>query len=145
MDGDIGVFLNRGTIPRDAFEFQDETGLLLRYDRNFRILFPTKQGNRPSSPVEEGENVGLLKLWHKTWCSSPVGMGILVDFLSCIKGVNCTFAFQEGTWYSSLDTALEKGLISHLGENLFFLELHWEAWGSSQVVKGTSWTCLCCL
>ena len=87
VDGDIGVFLNRGTIPRDAFEFQDETGLLLRYDRNFRILFPTKQGNRPSSPVVEGENTGLLELWHDIWCSSRVGTGISGDFLSCIKGV----------------------------------------------------------
>ena len=54
MDGDIGFFLNRGMIPGNVPEFQGETGLLLRYDRNFVIPFPTKQGNRPSSPVEEG-------------------------------------------------------------------------------------------
>ena len=54
MDGDIRVFSNRGTIPGDALEFQGETRLLLRYDRDFVIPFPTKQGNRPSSPVEEG-------------------------------------------------------------------------------------------
>ena len=53
----------------------------------------------------------LLDLWHETQCSSRVGTGISVDFLSCIKGVKYTFAFQEGTWYSSLDTTLEKGLI----------------------------------
>ena len=88
----------------------------------------------------------LLDLWHETQCSSRVGTGISVVFLSCIKGVKYTFAFQEGTWYSSLDTTLEKGLISHRGGNLLvFLELQREAWGSSQVVKGTSWTCFCCL
>ena len=88
----------------------------------------------------------LLELWHETQCSSRVGTCISVDFLSCIKGVKYTFAFQEGTWYSSLDTTLEKGLISHRGGNLLvFLELQQEAWGSFQVAKGTSWTCLCCL
>ena len=73
MDGHIGVFSNRDTIPGDVLEFQGETGLLLRYDRNFMIPFPTKQGNQPSSAVEEGENVGLLDLWHETRCSSRVG------------------------------------------------------------------------
>ena len=53
----------------------------------------------------------LLDLWHETQCSSRVGTGISVVFLSCIKGVKYTFAFQEGTWYSSLDTTLEKGVI----------------------------------
>ena len=73
MDGHIGVFSNRDTIPGDVLEFQGETGLLLRYERNFMIPFPTRQGNLPSSPVEEGENVGLLDLWHETRCSSRVG------------------------------------------------------------------------
>ena len=111
VDGDIGVFSNRGTTPGDAFEFQGETGLLLKCDRNVGIPFPTKPGNRPSSPFGEGENVDLLELWCETQCSSRVGTGISVDFLSCIKGVKYTFAFQEVTWYSSIDTALEKGLI----------------------------------
>ena len=73
MDGHIGVFSHRDMIPGDVLEVQGETGLLLRYDRNFMIPFPTRQGNLPSSPVEEGENVGLLELWQETRCSSRVG------------------------------------------------------------------------
>ena len=38
--------------------------------------------------------------------------GISGYFRSCVKGVNYPFAFQEGTWGFSRDTALEKGLIS---------------------------------
>ena len=93
-------------------EFQGETGLLLRGDGNVRIPFPTKQGNRPSSRVEEGENGALLELWRETRCSSQVGTGISGTFLSCIKGVKYPFVFQEGMWDFSGDTALEKGLIS---------------------------------
>ena len=48
--------------PGDALEFQGETGLLLRTDGNLGIPFPRKQGNRPSSRVEEGENGDLLEL-----------------------------------------------------------------------------------
>ena len=98
--------------PGDAPEFQGETGLLLRGNGNIGIPFWTKQGNRPSSRVEEGENGALLELWCETRCSSRVGMGILGTFLSCIKGVKFPFVFQEGTWDFSRKTALEKGLIS---------------------------------
>ena len=72
-----------------------------------------KQGNGPSSRVEEGENGALLELWHETRCSSQVGTGILGNFLSCINGVKYPFVFQQGMWVFSRDTALEKGLISH--------------------------------
>ena len=92
-------------------EFQGETGLLLRGDGNVRIPCPTKQGNRPSSRVEEGENGALLELWRETRCSSQVGTGISGTFLSCIKGVKYPIVFQEGMWGFSRDTALEKGLI----------------------------------
>ena len=98
--------------PGDAPEFQGETGLLLRGNGNIRIPFRKKQGNRPSSRVEEGENGALLELCHETWCPFLVGTGILGTFLSCIKGVKFPFAFQEGSWDFSQDTALEKGLIS---------------------------------
>ena len=53
--GDIGVFLNSGTTRGVPLEFQGETGLLLRCDRNIRIPLQTKQGNGPSSRVEEGK------------------------------------------------------------------------------------------
>ena len=92
MDGHIGVFSNRDTIPRDVLEFQGETGLLLRYDRNFMIPFPTKQGNRPSSPVEEGENVGLLELWLDPRCSSLMGNVYIGEFLELLHG--CQGPFQ---------------------------------------------------
>ena len=55
-----------------------------------------KQGNRPSSRVEEGENVGLLELWCESRCSSLMGTGISGDFLSCIKGVKYTFKREPG-------------------------------------------------
>ena len=41
-------------------EVSGETGLLLRCYGNVRIPFPMKQGNQPSSQVEEREHVGLL-------------------------------------------------------------------------------------
>ena len=112
MAGVIGVFLNSGTTPGDVLEFQGETSLLLRGNGNDGIPFQMKQGNRPSTQVEEGENGALLKLWRETRFSFGVGMGILGTFLSCIKGVKYPFTFQEGTWDFSQDTALEKGLIS---------------------------------
>ena len=42
--------------------FQGETGLLLRGNSNVGIPFPKKQGNQPSSGVEEGHNGALLEL-----------------------------------------------------------------------------------
>ena len=112
MDGHIGVFSNRDTIPRDVLEFQGETGLLLRYDRNFMIPFPTKQGNRPSSPVEEGENVGLLELWLDPRCSSLMGTCISGNFLSCFMGVKDHFKAKVGMWDFSRNASAEKSLIS---------------------------------
>ena len=79
-------------------EFQGETGLLLRDDSNVRIPFPTKQGDQPSSRVEEGENGALLELWLETQRSSQVGMGILGSFWGFINGVKFLFKFQEATW-----------------------------------------------
>ena len=55
MDGEIGVFGIVARPTRVPIKFQSETGLLLRYDRNVRIPFQTKQGNRPSSRDEEGQ------------------------------------------------------------------------------------------
>ena len=145
MDWKFGVFSNCGTTSGNALEFQGETGLLLRGHSNFGIPFPMKQRNRHSYRVEEDKKGALLELWCETQCSSHVGTGILGTFLSCIKGVKYPFSFQELTWDFFGDTALEKGLNSRWGENLMvFLELWWEAWGSSQVVMGTSVTRSCC-
>ena len=41
--------------PRVPLQFQVETGFLLRGDGDPGIPFQMKQGNRPSSRVEEGE------------------------------------------------------------------------------------------
>ena len=53
----------------------------------------------------------LLELGHETRYSSRVGTSISGTFLSCIKGVEYLFTFQEGMWDFSRDLALEKGLI----------------------------------
>ena len=55
VDGEIGVFGIVARPTRVPIKFQSETGLLLRYDRNVRIPFQTKQENRPSSRDEEGQ------------------------------------------------------------------------------------------
>ena len=112
VDWASGVFLNGAMTPGEVLEFQSETGLLLTCDGNVGIPFLTKQGNQPSQ-VEEGGNGALLELCRETWCSAPVGTGISGIFLICIKGVPYPLAFQQATWDSSRDTALEKGLISH--------------------------------
>ena len=111
VDGDIGVFSNSGMTPGVLLEFQGETGLLLRCDGNIGIPLQTKQGIGPSSRDEEGKP-GLLLSCGGKLCVPLEGTGILGTFLSCIKGVKYPFMFQEGTWGFSLDTALEKGLIS---------------------------------
>ena len=54
----------------DALEFQGQIGLLLRGNGNVGMPFLSKQGNRPSSRIEEGENGVLLELWCETRCSS---------------------------------------------------------------------------
>ena len=111
MDGDIGVFSNGGWTPGDALEFSGETGLLFRCNGNVGNPFLTKQGNRPSSRVEEGEQAAHLELWCEPQCSSQVGTGISGNVLSCRKGVKYSFMFQKGTWDSSRNAALEQGLI----------------------------------
>ena len=57
------------------------------------------------------ENGTLLELWRETQCFSHVGTGISGNFLSYMKGAKYPFAFPEGTWDFSGDSALEKGLI----------------------------------
>ena len=59
VDGDIGVFSNGGTILGVRLEFQGESSLLLRCDRNIGIPLQMKQGIGPSSRDEEGK-LGLF-------------------------------------------------------------------------------------
>ena len=55
VDRDIGVFSNGGMTPGVPLEFQGETSLLLRCDRNIGIPLQMKQGNGPLSREEEGK------------------------------------------------------------------------------------------
>ena len=55
VDGEIGVFGIVARPTRFPVEFQCETSLLLRCDRNVGIPFQTEQGNTPSSRDEEGQ------------------------------------------------------------------------------------------
>ena len=59
-----------------------------------------------------GKNSTLLELWLDAWCSSPVETGMSLNFLRRIKGVKDPFKAQEGRWDFSLDTVVEKGLMS---------------------------------
>ena len=83
--------------PRVPLQFQVETGLLLRGNGDIGIPFQTKQGNRPSSRVEEGKT-GLFLSCGRTQHSFRVGTGIEGSFWGFIKGVKFPFEFQEGTW-----------------------------------------------
>ena len=55
VNGDIRVFSNGGMTPGVPLDFQYETGLRLRCDRDIGILLQTKQGIGPSSRDEEGK------------------------------------------------------------------------------------------
>ena len=59
MDGDIGDFSNGGTTTGVRLEFQGETCLLLRCDRNIGIPLQMKQGIGSSSGDEDGK-LGLF-------------------------------------------------------------------------------------
>ena len=51
--------------PQVPLQFQFETGFLLRGDGDPSIPFQMKQGNRPSSRVEEGKTGLLLGFGEK--------------------------------------------------------------------------------
>ena len=40
-------------------------------------------------------------------------MGMMGNFLNCLKGVKYPFEDKGGRWDFSRDTAMERGLISH--------------------------------
>ena len=75
------------------------------------FLSSESRGINPHLEMRSGK-VAQIEAYSETRCSSLVGLGMLGKFLSCIKGVKYPFMFQEGMWYFSRDTALEKGLIS---------------------------------
>ena len=97
MDGDFGVFSNGGQTPGVPLEFQGENGLLPSCGGKVGIFFAVEAGEWTLISREGVENGDLLALWCETQCSSHVGMCISGNFLSCMKGVRYTFAFQEGT------------------------------------------------
>ena len=106
-------------------EFQGETRNLLRADSNIGIPFPRKQGNLPSSRLEEGENGALLELWRETRCSSRVGTGISGTFLSCIR-------------VSSTLSHFKSSVSRHCSGKGPHLALRGESCGCSQVVAGSN-------
>ena len=75
VDGEIFVFrtVERPLVP---FQFQVETGLLLRGDGDIVIPFQTKQGNRPSCRVEEGKT-GLFLSCGRNSVFLKSGIGYL--------------------------------------------------------------------
>ena len=79
----------------------------MRCEGKVGIPLQSKQGNWSSSRYEK-----LLELWWETRDSFRVVTGILGKLLSCIKGVEPSFDFREGTRYCSRGTAVDKGLIS---------------------------------
>ena len=80
------------------------------YDGELREPLLLPQGSPISIRVARG-NWGFL--------SSETGMSGI--FLSCIKGVNYRFEFQEETWDFSRDAAVGKGLIlQRQGTSWFF-------------------------
>ena len=97
VDVEIGVFGIVVRPTRVPIEFQCETGLLLRCDGNVGIPFHTKQGNRPSFEMKRGKEAQIEVCWE-TRCSSQVGTDMSGNYLSCIKGVEYHFEFQEGRW-----------------------------------------------
>ena len=101
-------------------KFQGETSLLLRGNGNIRIPFLTKQGNRPSSQVEEGENGALLELWHETRCSSGVDR-YLGDLSELHQGFQVPFRVSRG--------------------NVGFLLRHWSGIGSHLALRAESRGC----
>ena len=81
--------------------------------------------------------------------SSETGMSGI--FLSCIKGVNYRFEFQEETWDFSRDAAVGKGLIlQRQGTSWFFsscgeiLEVRRGTQGASRIAPGKSNLHSCC-
>ena len=100
VDGEISVFGIVARSMRVSLEFQCDTSLLLSCDGNVGIPFQRKQRNEPSSRDEKWKRA-QIEVYSETRCSSLVGLGMLGNFLSCIKGVKYPFMFQEETWYFS--------------------------------------------
>ena len=94
MDGEIIYFQIEPQFPGMHSSFKVRpASLAVQWERWDSL--PRKQGNRPSSRVEEGENGALLELWCETRCSSRVGTAISGNFGNLIKAVQYTFMFQE--------------------------------------------------
>ena len=76
--------------------------------------FLSRRSREMDLPLEmRRENGAIFALWWDTRYSSRVEMGMLGNFVSCLKGVKDPFEAQEGRWDFSRDSAAAKGLILH--------------------------------
>ena len=92
----------------------------LEMRQEHRYIFPNESGKWTLISRWGGKNGTLLELWQDPRCSSRAETGMSGNFLSCIKGVKDPLEAKEGKWDFSQDATVEKGLISHWGENLGF-------------------------
>ena len=109
------------------------------------FLFRQSRGIDPYLKTRRGKGAEI-EVCQETRCSFQVWTVMSGNVLSCIKGVEYFFDFQEVRWEFSWDAAVGKGLISCCGENpMVFLEVWQEILCSSQVVTWTSGSRLYCL
>ena len=144
MDGDIDVFRNVARPQRLHFEFQCETGLLLRCDGKVGIPFQTKQGNRPSCRDQEGRRVSdSVVPGNSVFLSSENGMSGTFWVASRVSSTISNFKRERGIsletlqWEraSSRDDGGSPSVFSSCGG---ILELQWVTQGGSRVGPGKS-------
>ena len=61
------------------------------------FLSRQSRGIDPHLEMRKGKGA-QIEVCQKTRCSSRVGTGMSANVLSCIKGFEYRFKFQEGTW-----------------------------------------------
>ena len=98
-DREIGVLRNVEPPTRPRLECLRETGLILRCDRKVGNPFQTKQGSRPSCPVQirRGERA-QRRGCRKTSVFLSRETGISGNFVGRIQGAKCPFDLQFLTW-----------------------------------------------
>ena len=85
---------------------------LIEMGRERREFFPENAGKGSLLSRYEAER-GSSGCGRDSSASSRVETSMSGNFLSYIKGFKDPFETEEGSWDFSLDTAVEKGLISH--------------------------------
>ena len=84
----------------------------LEMQRELQDSFHNEAGKRTLLSGGGRESGALLELWQDPQCSSRVEMGVLENFLNCLKSEKEHFEAQDGRWDFSQDAAAKKGLIS---------------------------------